>query len=365
MIGHKFLRAATLAFATFCAVGETIADEPTISVEARQRYPWNGLVDIKFTVTGKSGGRYDTSFVAKDLVGGTNITMKTIRKSDGTIAAEKERLLPGTYNWVWDAAADLPKDFECERVSLVALMSLPYSMDGLKVYWSFDGDANDLSGNDNNLLDNNSALYAEDRFGETGKAVYFNGETTLTMNKDIGVSSTMTIAFWAKPQKSDYYQSDNITLAGNNSSSYVSSGFPMIIMPSYTMNWGEIGIALGMGRLEIFKVFSTTSNKQLACFYTRRGVYGDGWHHYAITISNGGEPIVYMDGVEITGKATSIGSSFRIATSLSFGGRATNSYYNYSSPGNQAYKGYIDDFMIYDRVLSDSEIKALCKTKAE
>ena len=59
-----------------------IAAEPGISVEARQRYPWNGLVDIKFTITGTSGTKYDTSFTAKDVVGGTNITMKTLRKFD-------------------------------------------------------------------------------------------------------------------------------------------------------------------------------------------------------------------------------------------------------------------------------------------
>ena len=95
-----------------------IAAEPSISVEARQRYPWNGLVDLKFTITGESGTKYDTSFVAKDMVGGTNIAMKTIRKSNGVAAEEKEKLLPGTYNWVWDAAADLPKDFKCERMTV-------------------------------------------------------------------------------------------------------------------------------------------------------------------------------------------------------------------------------------------------------
>ena len=55
-----------------------VAAEPGITVEARQRYPWNGLVDLKFTITGESGTKYDTSFVAKDMVGGTNIAMKTI-----------------------------------------------------------------------------------------------------------------------------------------------------------------------------------------------------------------------------------------------------------------------------------------------
>ena len=87
-----------------------VAAEPGITVEARQRYPWNGLVDLKFTIMGESGTKYDTSFVAKDMVGGTNIAMKTIRKSDGTSAAAVEQLLPGSYNWVWDAPADLQVD---------------------------------------------------------------------------------------------------------------------------------------------------------------------------------------------------------------------------------------------------------------
>ena len=96
-----------------------VAAEPGITVEARQRYPWNGLVDLKFIITGESGTKYDTSFTAKDMVGGTNIAMKTIRKSNGVAAEEKEKLLPGTYNWIWDAAADLPKDFKCERMTVM------------------------------------------------------------------------------------------------------------------------------------------------------------------------------------------------------------------------------------------------------
>ena len=67
-----------------------VAAEPTISVEARQRYPWNGLVDINFTITGTSGTKYDTSFTAKGMVGNTNIAMRTIRKADGTAAAAKD-----------------------------------------------------------------------------------------------------------------------------------------------------------------------------------------------------------------------------------------------------------------------------------
>ena len=110
-------RAALVAAMITIAI-TTLADDPTISVSARQRYPWNGLVDVHFTITGDAGTKYDTSFTAKDMVGNTNIAMRTIRKADGIAAATKEPLLPGTYSWVWDAAADLPKDFKCDRVTV-------------------------------------------------------------------------------------------------------------------------------------------------------------------------------------------------------------------------------------------------------
>ena len=109
-----------VAVCTFFALALTsFAADPAITVSARQRYPWNGLVDVNFTITGDAGTKYDTSFTAKDMVGNTNITMQTIRKADGSAAnVVKEQLTPGNYKWVWDAAADLPKDFQCDRVTV-------------------------------------------------------------------------------------------------------------------------------------------------------------------------------------------------------------------------------------------------------
>ena len=111
---------------TFVALGmffAVIAAVPTISVTARQRYPWNGLVDLNFTITGTSGTKYNTSFMAKNMVGNTNIAMRTIRKADGTAAATMESLLPGNYKWVWNAAADLPKDFQCGRMTVTGTVA--------------------------------------------------------------------------------------------------------------------------------------------------------------------------------------------------------------------------------------------------
>ena len=91
------------------------------NVSAKQRYPWNGLVDLKFTITGTSGIKYDAIFTAKDMIGNTNVAMKTICKADGTSIVATEPLLAGTYNWIWDATADLPKDFKCDRMTISAI----------------------------------------------------------------------------------------------------------------------------------------------------------------------------------------------------------------------------------------------------
>ena len=117
-INHGLHRLGSLTFAVMW-IGAVVAADPAITVLAKQRYPWNGLVDLQFTITGTSGTKYDTSFTAKDVIGDTNITMRTIRKLDGTAAnVAKEQLLPGNYKWVWDAAADLPDGFECDRVTV-------------------------------------------------------------------------------------------------------------------------------------------------------------------------------------------------------------------------------------------------------
>ena len=116
---HRIHGMVLLAVAALGTSLAAFAADPGITVSARQRYPWNGLVDLHFTITGDAGVKYDTSFTAKDMVGNTNIAMKTTRKADGSaVNVAKEQLLPGTYNWIWDAAADLPKDFKCDRVTV-------------------------------------------------------------------------------------------------------------------------------------------------------------------------------------------------------------------------------------------------------
>lgn len=91
-----------------------------VAVSARQRYPWNGLVDLKFTVTGTAGATFDVAFTAMDEIGGTNVPMKTLIREDGSAASSTAAVSPGTYRWAWNAAADLPKGWICRGVSISA-----------------------------------------------------------------------------------------------------------------------------------------------------------------------------------------------------------------------------------------------------
>lgn len=91
-----------------------------VAVSARQRYPWNGLVDLKFTVTGTAGTTFDVAFTAMDEIGGTNVPMNTLIREDGSAASSTAAVSPGTYRWAWNAAADLPKGWTCRGVSISA-----------------------------------------------------------------------------------------------------------------------------------------------------------------------------------------------------------------------------------------------------
>jgi hypothetical protein len=89
------------------------------NVRARQRWPWNGKVDIDFDVVGSAGVSYGVVLSVTDTIGGTNLTMRTVTTSDeAAINPTGAKVIPGQYRWTWDAAADHPDGFECDAISV-------------------------------------------------------------------------------------------------------------------------------------------------------------------------------------------------------------------------------------------------------
>lgn len=102
------------------------------SVVARQRYPWNGIVDIDVSFAGRAGESYRIEIAATDLEGGTNLPVSTVWLDgvESKIGNPVEVSAPGTHRILWDASADLPEGFVSDRVSVAAKLLNPI--------WTFD-----------------------------------------------------------------------------------------------------------------------------------------------------------------------------------------------------------------------------------
>lgn len=84
-------------------------------VKARQRYPWNGLVDIDFTLDSKATEPYLMKVTAFDNVGKTNLPVKTVYTEGISFAGNPCMVHKDTSRIVWNAAADLPNGFKCSN----------------------------------------------------------------------------------------------------------------------------------------------------------------------------------------------------------------------------------------------------------
>ena len=111
----------------------SFAVPPTVSgVSARQRYPWNGLIDVDVAFEGPEGNAYRIELSATDRVGGTNLAVATVWRvgAESAVGNPVDLPAPGTHRLVWDAAADLPAGFVADRVVLSAKLLNPI--------WSFE-----------------------------------------------------------------------------------------------------------------------------------------------------------------------------------------------------------------------------------
>ena len=93
---------ATFAMMACAALG---ADTPMVTdLTVRQRYPWNGLVDISFTLS--EGGRI--SVTATNTATGAEVPVRTLSDKVGNAIGEYTKFASGSVSLVWDAGTDVP-----------------------------------------------------------------------------------------------------------------------------------------------------------------------------------------------------------------------------------------------------------------
>ncbi|TAE00268.1 MAG: LamG domain-containing protein [Bacteroidetes bacterium] len=200
---------------------------------------------------------------------------------------------------------------------------------GLLAYYPFNGNANDESGNGNHGTINGATL-TKDRKGNANKAYNFDGNSNILIKSTLGLSNiNVTISLWF-----------------NNASDYNSGAFIKI-------GSSKSGYGLGIGS----NYFENKGNNLLGLFEVIRWIstgqtLTTGWHNAVFILNENGVPTFHLDGVFIG----NYGGSMAISPNgrIEIGG-----YYEDVTRVNRYFKGSIDDVRIYNRSLSDVEIKAL------
>ena len=97
-----------LASLTVCVL---FAATPTVTdVTAKQRYPWNGLVDITCNVTGISGTTNELEFAVAAVMPNSGDVRKVSKfwvVQNGIKSTDREVHTNGNYRLLWDASSDL------------------------------------------------------------------------------------------------------------------------------------------------------------------------------------------------------------------------------------------------------------------
>lgn len=227
---------------------------------------------------------------------------------------------------------------------------------GLIGWWPFNSNANDESGNGNNGSVN-GVTFCNDYNGLTNSAINKsnNGSYIRTQGVINNVYNNFTISVWVNPNQPDTIMNQGIT-------GFEGYGIMSVIHPPHgTTNWGSsvmnAGVGLNVGNNQIQIVEHTDNYIGSPLVYINQII---GWHHIIIVYDQH-IPKLYLDGnLVATGLQSTIqyvrpGSGFcNLYTNSGFGS-------SFSPNGNPIgdYKGDFDDIAIWNRPLTDCEIKNL------
>ena len=191
-------------------------------------------------------------------------------------------------------------------------------------------DKEDLSGNGNTLINNNSVPITSS--GVRGNAPEFNGtDHFYSMYDDDSISfdnNTMSASFWMKKD-------------GNPSSQEF-----MLLKGVGSWEYGARVYTTG----EVYISFWTSGGTNVAYVESESIVTDNQWHHIVFT-SNGSELNIYIDGV-LDGTTTSFsGSMSNTTANLYIGDR--------NDLANAEYEGYLDEMMLTGKYLEADEIRRI------
>jgi len=210
------------------------------------------------------------------------------------------------------------------------------STNGLVGYWGFDGNASDQSGNGNNGTVN-GATFTTDRMGTINKAYSFNNSNyiEITNNSSLNPSATITVASWV--YLNQYVDNQN----------FVSKTFnDCIPLVSYSLKMGDPGnntyVQLQLSLNGVNQVLQSSIEIPLKQWVLVTGTY-DG-QYMNLYIND-----VLNNSISVSGNISNY------STNLNFGRWSVGDLCNQP----QHLNGGLDDIGIWNRALTQQEIKAM------
>ncbi|MBI2270329.1 MAG: PKD domain-containing protein [Bacteroidetes bacterium] len=205
---------------------------------------------------------------------------------------------------------------------------------GLVACYTFKGDANDHSGNNNNGVVTGATL-ASDRFGNSNSAYLFNGSTdhiAISNFNNLISKNELTISLWAKA--TSLTSNCPILLSPDASSDRCVACVQYVASPSAVI-W-DYGNIFSGGRTFIDGI-----------------TYQSKWDHYVFIVSQSKNiKKVFKNNVQIS--STAYTSSLTNKNRTLFIGGGTD-----ASGGDIGFTGYLDDILIFDRAITASEVDEL------
>jgi len=227
-------------------------------------------------------------------------------------------------------------------IALVISLSGPnaqgVSTDGLIAWWSFQGNANDASGNGHDGVVYDATL-TEDRLGNPNSAYYFDGISDyINIGSGVKPPLPITVCSWIKLD----------SLAGTQ------LVFRNDWLDNSSYRYGVATAVWSSGQIGgwIFEGFSASWNRRNKVSDEAVATVGD-WHHFAVVFNSINDIRLYWDATEVDGWYDGSGSG------LSYSGNP-GALGSYRESGSMFYfHGALDDVLVYGRALTNEEIHDL------
>jgi hypothetical protein len=215
---------------------------------------------------------------------------------------------------------------------------------GLVAYYPLDGNAVDYSGS-GNLGAENNVSYSADRFGVSESACSFDGsEDYITLSHPVEIGGgDSTVACWVRIPEDETGAPG--VLLGNATHVEKTVNYEIHDEGQLRIFWGIEVEILPFGFSFELRLHGETDLR-------------DGeWHHIALVRdTEAGQFYAYIDGIpEVLTAHTSVGSDLDFSTAQRIGADYSNGFSPY-------FNGEIDEFRVYERVLTPEEVTSLADT---